>query len=552
MERCTVVPYEGEQKYIFISYSHRDAAVAVPILERLSAEGYRLWYDEGIDPGSEWPETIADHLGRACACVGLISNNYLASDNCRREMNYALKKQIPYLSVMLEETEMSAGVEMQLSANQAIFKYKLPSEEAFYQKINATKFLQPTRVLPVQKAEKTVPAEEAAPDTAPAPAAEAPAPVEETPVPAAETPAPAAEMPPVPVPQTPAVDKKGRSKTSARAKTKEKTPEGAKPKKKSRKILLIVLAALAALAVLIAVVAGIAGAGSGRHAASEPEHKKDPASAALTDTLLDGEYAERVLWGEKVQTDFDTLEQFVQQMNYTDITLGGNVTNVTATPYAVEVRADEHADVLRLTFYDKLGRAYTAEGSYNVAGEVLTVDPCGKTYDDALSLDGRLEFSIRCTDGGVSLMPKEGGRTVEYTSPVECLQGASDVGMYQEFAALYLPECADGKTCTLAFTDGGKTLDAAVDAAYTSIGSIFLKWTREQRLYNGTMADFDAKGTLSFYYINTYPYGFILLKDYNAYLYQKPYSLTEETAEEPTEADGNDASGETTEAPPEG
>ena len=91
-----------------------------------------------------------------------------------------------------------------------------------------------------------------------------------------------------------------------------------------------------------------------------------------------------MLWGEKIQTDFDTLEQFVQQMNYTDITLGGNVTNVTATPYAVEVRADEHTDVLRLTFYDKLSRAYTAEGSYNVAGEVLTVDPCGKTYDDAL------------------------------------------------------------------------------------------------------------------------------------------------------------------------
>ena len=94
MERCAVVPYEGEREYLFISYSHRDTALVVPIMERLAAEGYRIWYDEGIDPGSEWPETIADHLGRASACIGFISNNYLASDNCRREMNYALKKQI--------------------------------------------------------------------------------------------------------------------------------------------------------------------------------------------------------------------------------------------------------------------------------------------------------------------------------------------------------------------------------------------------------------------------------------------------------------------------
>ena len=166
MTRCAVTPYEGEKDYLFISYSHKDAERINPILERLEQEGYRLWYDEGIDPGSEWPETIATHLDKAAACVGLISANYLASDNCRREMNFALKKQIPYLSILLEEVQMSVGVEMQLSVNQAIFKYMLPTDDFFYQKVNSTSILQSSRELPAP--EPPAPAE---PVIAQAPAA---------------------------------------------------------------------------------------------------------------------------------------------------------------------------------------------------------------------------------------------------------------------------------------------------------------------------------------------------------------------------------------------
>ena len=141
LKRCSVVPYEGEEGFIFISYSHRDGERVYPIIEHLKAKGYRVWYDEGIDPGSEWPETIAEHLGASAICMGFISKNYLDSDNCKRELNFALRKHIPFLSIMLEPTEMSAGVEMQLSTNQAIFLYSLQSEDEFYYKLEATKLL---------------------------------------------------------------------------------------------------------------------------------------------------------------------------------------------------------------------------------------------------------------------------------------------------------------------------------------------------------------------------------------------------------------------------
>ena len=65
-----VAPYNGNEDYIFISYSHRDMDTVLPILARMKQAGYRFWYDEGIDPGSEWPESIADHLSRCRVCLG--------------------------------------------------------------------------------------------------------------------------------------------------------------------------------------------------------------------------------------------------------------------------------------------------------------------------------------------------------------------------------------------------------------------------------------------------------------------------------------------------
>ena len=93
-------PYEGDRDYIFVSYSHRDSARVFPLIEALNASGYRVWYDEGIDPGTEWPESIADHLARCCVCLAFISPNSVNSLNCRREINFALSRSKGFLSVL--------------------------------------------------------------------------------------------------------------------------------------------------------------------------------------------------------------------------------------------------------------------------------------------------------------------------------------------------------------------------------------------------------------------------------------------------------------------
>lgn len=77
------VAYGGDEPYLFASYSHRDSGTVLPIISRLHDAGYRIWYDEGIDPGSEWPEMIAQRLRNATLMACFISPNSVASHNVR-------------------------------------------------------------------------------------------------------------------------------------------------------------------------------------------------------------------------------------------------------------------------------------------------------------------------------------------------------------------------------------------------------------------------------------------------------------------------------------
>ena len=143
MQRCALTPYEGKKPYIFVSYAHKDSPLVFPILEELDRRGYRVWYDDGIVPGSEWPENIAQHLDGCSLTLAFISPNSIASANCRREVTFALSKRKAFLGIVLQPTEMSLGMEMQLSAQQCIMKYTYASEEGFYQKLCSCPDMEP-------------------------------------------------------------------------------------------------------------------------------------------------------------------------------------------------------------------------------------------------------------------------------------------------------------------------------------------------------------------------------------------------------------------------
>ncbi len=83
--------YEGNDPYIFVSYAHKDSERVLPVIHQLYERKYRVWYDEGIKPGSEWPKNIAIHLQKAAAVLVFVSKNSLASPNCKNEISRAPK-----------------------------------------------------------------------------------------------------------------------------------------------------------------------------------------------------------------------------------------------------------------------------------------------------------------------------------------------------------------------------------------------------------------------------------------------------------------------------
>lgn len=165
--------YEGPEKFIFISYAHKDSDRVLKILEKLVENGYRIWYDDGIAPGSEWPEDIAQHLDSCAVFMAFVTNNSIASDNCRREVTFALNRRKPFLGILLEPTQMSLGMEMQLSAQQCILRYNYRRESDFIQKIFSCPDLECCKIQPEPEPEPepvVVPAPVAVPNPEPEPA----------------------------------------------------------------------------------------------------------------------------------------------------------------------------------------------------------------------------------------------------------------------------------------------------------------------------------------------------------------------------------------------
>lgn len=133
--KCNAAPYEGTDKYIFVSYCHKDKAKVYPYIELMAREGYRIWYDEGINPGTEWPETIAEKLSGAEFFLAFITEASLASHNCRREINFAIQKKKTFTACFLEDVNLTLGMEMVLSTVQGIYQEKYASRKECLEKI---------------------------------------------------------------------------------------------------------------------------------------------------------------------------------------------------------------------------------------------------------------------------------------------------------------------------------------------------------------------------------------------------------------------------------
>ncbi|MBQ6371506.1 MAG: TIR domain-containing protein [Oscillospiraceae bacterium] len=97
-------PYEGNRPFLFISYAHRQSDKVLDTIRILHEKGWRLWYDEGILPGSDWPANIARHMQSCERVIFFLSARALESQNCYSEIKTAYRQGKPILLVRLEDT----------------------------------------------------------------------------------------------------------------------------------------------------------------------------------------------------------------------------------------------------------------------------------------------------------------------------------------------------------------------------------------------------------------------------------------------------------------
>lgn len=140
---------DESKPYIFVSYSHRDGARVLEIIDHLRDEGYNVWWDDGIDPGTEWDENIAYHIQNCSYFIAFISEGYIESKNCKDEINYSRDLDKEQLLVYLDDVNLPAGMAMRMNRLQAIWwnRYDKNNLNNAYIKLFNAKGIGKTKIL---------------------------------------------------------------------------------------------------------------------------------------------------------------------------------------------------------------------------------------------------------------------------------------------------------------------------------------------------------------------------------------------------------------------
>ena len=126
--------YQGDEPYIFVCYSHEDASVVYPEIERLRDRGFNIWYDEGITAGEEWTAELAQRVREADHLLFFMTSRSVASKHCRNEVLFAQTHDRRLVLVHLEDVVLPDSLALSLGSTQAIVRHSLPAP-AFHEKL---------------------------------------------------------------------------------------------------------------------------------------------------------------------------------------------------------------------------------------------------------------------------------------------------------------------------------------------------------------------------------------------------------------------------------
>lgn len=483
------VAYMGEEPYIFVSYSHKDSERVWPVITRLQADRFRVWYDDGINPGTEWDANIASHIKNCSFFLVFISENYLASENCKDELSFVRDLKKNRVLAYLDEVALPDETQMRLGRLQAIYWPRLGDEKAYGK-------LMRSPGLDICREPEPVPA-------APEPPAEAvaPAPAE------AAAPAQNAEA----IPDKPAKSPVTPAKTS---------PAPNQSTKKNPLIFAGIAAAILLILVVVFAVRFLASIQTGSLKGVLSVYKNGVVSNP-NGTPLAG-----VLTSYK---DFDYQSAEQQTLDY-----NGDNYKVARLPYITISSYDAQNSII-LGFYDEFGEMFYFYGKYSIDGETLAISPGGSagSFDmDCAPLTQQLTYKIIVKEEGVYLYFDEAHITLNGSpnyADTLILKGSISEGSacYNNVKSLDLSldiKYSVLEKCNLLLDYEEQAAAAIVNSYdyYDSIHCISLSWESIEYSLNGRKVTKDLKNSVLIHYINQYPAGFMIIdKDTSkVYYYQ--------------------------------
>jgi len=107
--------YNGDEPYLFVSYSHRDTNKVYPILDELSDNKYRIWYDEACENGNDFRDELRQRIKNSEAVLLFVSKSSMHSKFCGMEVIVAVENGKKLFPIFLDNEPVPETFEILLA-----------------------------------------------------------------------------------------------------------------------------------------------------------------------------------------------------------------------------------------------------------------------------------------------------------------------------------------------------------------------------------------------------------------------------------------------------
>ena len=134
--KISFAAYEGDEPYLFISYSHVDTDSVYRIMNRLDREKFRIWFDDTMEVGEDFRDELKVKIEKCAAFILFVSKASMDSKYCGMEIITAYKNNKKIYPIYLEEeVEIPSALKLMLENLQHVNGISAEAEDKYITKL---------------------------------------------------------------------------------------------------------------------------------------------------------------------------------------------------------------------------------------------------------------------------------------------------------------------------------------------------------------------------------------------------------------------------------